>query len=105
MTDLTPRIEPGWVGAFSRNEAEGAFPNGTRIYKARMEKGDATPIGIRGVVLGSWPVPSEQGKVHSLPDPDYEVRHIYFVEWDDKPRVAVGMIDWKIEKLLPSKAD
>jgi hypothetical protein len=76
--------EPGWIGAFTRNQVEGALVNGTRVVKIKEDaKGDFTPIGSQGVVLGSL----------SAPDLEYV---FYFVEWDNKPKIAVGVTGWKI---------
>lgn len=72
----------GYFGAFTRDTARGAWPNGTRIRKAVSEPGDSTPTGTEGTVLGS------------LGHPD--VGLFYFVEWDNKPRIAVGTISAKL---------
>jgi hypothetical protein len=79
--------EPGWFGSFTRAQAPGApLPNGTRVCKvASDKKGDITEIGTRGTILGS------------LKHPDGRSLFFYFVEWDDKPKVAIGVTDWKIE--------
>lgn len=79
-----PRHEPGWFGAFTRAQAPGAMPNGSPIVKAKGEAGDGTPEGTPGVVLGS------------LNHPDVDAL-FYFVEWANRPRCAVAVIDWKIE--------
>jgi hypothetical protein len=79
-------IEPGWSGAFTRAQAPGAMPNGAKIVKGRGEVGDSTPEGAPGVVLGSFSHPEVcNGAV------------CYFVEWADRPRVAVAVINWKIK--------
>jgi hypothetical protein len=70
--------EPGWHGAFTRNEALGAWRNGTPVVKQNSEPYDSTPDGTPGVVLGSIPDYREGGQM------------FYFVEWADKPKVAVG---------------
>lgn len=78
------RHEAGWHGAFTRNQApEARFVNGARVVKQRSERRDSTPIGTTGTVLGS---------VHH---PIYGTA--YFIEWDDKPRFAVLVLEWKIE--------
>jgi hypothetical protein len=80
-----PREEPGWTGAFTRQQAPGAlFANTSRIKKDKGEPGDTTPVGTEGTVLGSYYLP-ERG-------------FGYFVEWDDKPRVAVFVVGWKLAK-------
>jgi hypothetical protein len=83
-----PHEEPGWTGAFTRQQAPGAlFANTTRIRKDKSERGDATPLGTEGTVLGSYYVP-ERG-------------FAYFVEWDDKPRLAVLVLGWKLARAQP----
>lgn len=75
----------GWLGGFTTRQAEGAMPNGTRIVKAAEDApGDLTPMGSPGTVLGSMRHP-EKGIA-------------YFIEWDDKPKVAVLAVHWKIKK-------
>lgn len=62
--------------------------------KAREEKGDSTPLGTGGTVLGSV-----DGSTLGERNPDGDIIHYaYFVEWDDKPRVAAGLTDWKIRQ-------
>lgn len=73
--------EPGWIGMFTRNEALGAWRNGTRVRKRNSQPDDATTDGTLGTVLGSIG--------------DAEVL-FYFVEWDDKPRFAVGVMAAKV---------
>ena len=34
------RNHPGWLGAFTDDQAEGAIPNGTPIVKVKTEPGD-----------------------------------------------------------------
>lgn len=74
----------GYAGVFTKHQAEGAIPNGTKIVKTNSVAGDATPDGMGGVVLGSM----DSGD-HGL---------LYFVEWDDRPRMAVGTIALKIKR-------
>lgn len=75
-----------WIGAFTREQAPNAkFANGTRIRKAKQEAGDATPLGTKGTVLGSISHPDvRNGAV------------LYFIEWDNRPKTAVGVIEWKL---------
>ncbi len=76
---------PGWTGAFTTEQAEGALPNGTRIEKTKSEPKDATPGGTPGTILGSI---SHPGVMNGA--------IMYFVEWDDRPKVAVGVMGWKL---------
>lgn len=77
------KYEEGYYGAFTREQAEGAIPNGTRIIKTNSEKGDGRQDGVGGVVLGSM----DGG----------DMGICYFVEWDDAPKFAVGVIALKIK--------
>jgi hypothetical protein len=74
---------PGWTGAFTRDQAQGAlFLNKARIKKAKGELQDLTPLGTEGTVLGSLHVPG--------------IGFGYFVEWDNKKRHAIFVVGWKI---------
>lgn len=90
MSEPSPQIrhEPGWTGGFTRHQAKGAIANGTDIAKKLSEPGDSQKDGTRGVVLGSITHPDIQGGAV-----------LYFVEWRTLPRVAVAVIDFKIEAL------
>ena len=80
---LEIRNYPGYLGSFTRRQADGAISNGTTIVKvAADEAGDIHPVGTRGVVLGS-------------------IRHptagiFYFIEWDPRPGLATGCVAFKI---------
>lgn len=86
MTEDLSKIEfkehPGYRGCFTDNEALGCWRNGTRIKKCASEPDDATPTGTGGKVLGSINVPGKGA--------------FYFVEWDDRPGYAVGVMAPKI---------
>ena len=75
---------PGYTGMHTQEQAPGAYLNGTRIVKVCSEEGDATPDGMGGKVLGSLY--------------DEKLGHLYFVEWDNRPKVAVGTIALKIDR-------
>lgn len=79
------RAYPGWGGIFTRQQAPGAYPNGTRVKKVKAEPGDKHPIGTEATVLGSMAAPP--------------VGTGYFVEWDSRPSYAVFVIDWKVERI------
>ena len=78
----------GYLGCFTRAVYPGALPNGTCIFKANSETGDQTKDGTGGTVMGSIGHP--------------EVGIMYFIEWDNNPRMVVGCIAKKIEKLTES---
>jgi hypothetical protein len=81
LLDIRPYA--GWTGAFTRQQAEGAIPNGTRVEKVKSEAGDGSPLGTKGTVLGSISHETINGIG-------------YFIEWDTAPRCAVFTINWKI---------
>ena len=78
------RTEPGWSGLFTREQAEGAYPNGTRIEKIGSEPSDAHRDGAQATVLGSI----RGGDLLA-----------YFVEWDDLPREAVVLAPHRARRL------
>ena len=83
------KVREGWRGCFTTNEAEGAYPNGTRVVKTMVDSPNERPVGSLGTILGSIP-----GDVDELSS----VKFFYFVEWDILPRIATGCIDAKIER-------
>lgn len=85
------REEPGWFGLFTRAQARDAIPNGARIVKKTMEPGDAHAPGELGTVIGSFWAVDPRTVVDTL---------MYFVEWDDRPRVAVGLLAYKIGRAV-----
>jgi hypothetical protein len=77
--------EPGYKGAFTRREAQGAEPNGTTMEKVGSVENDAHPDGSRCAVLGSL---SHEGLVG------------YFVEWEDTPKVACFITGFRLKKVV-----
>lgn len=76
---------PGYYGAFTRNQVDGAWPNGSRVIKIKSETGDTHRVGERATVLGSM--------FHA----DVSPHVFYFIEWDASPGMAVGCAGWKLE--------
>jgi hypothetical protein len=76
-----PDYEPGWIGALTRAQAEGAYPNGSRVVKRDSEPGDAHRTGDKATVLGSL---------------RFGDKVLYWVEWDDAPMVAIAVVAEKI---------
>lgn len=94
MYDIRER--EGWVGCFTTQEATGAIPNGTRIVKALDEPGDQHKAGDEGIVLGSISTDFGDGDV-----PETKlgpVPYLYFVCFDDRPGIALGIISPKIKE-------
>jgi hypothetical protein len=81
----------GYSGLFTREQADGAVPNGARIVKRNSEEDDSQPNDALGTVLGSIKTPAGvEGRTG--------VAYFYFVEWDALPRAAVGVISTKIAR-------
>ena len=78
---------PGFV--FSREEAQGAMPNGTLVEKQNTEAGDGHPDGERGEIVGS---------MGPLDDPVLGCRYGYFVMWDGTPGIPVFVMETKVKK-------
>lgn len=76
------------MGAFTRHQAAGCLANGTRVVKARSEESDAHPDGTPGVILGSLCTPEVMAGAP-----------FYFVEWAPRPRVAVGVMGFKVREV------
>lgn len=86
MDDTIIMHFPGWEGMFTIAQADGAIPNGTRIRKVRDDPQDAQPAGTLGRVLGSIAAPTGLGR-------DFLGEEFaYFVEWDVRPKVAIGIV-------------
>ncbi len=72
-------------------QAPGAWPNGTRVRKSRMEDGDTNPIGTLATVTGSvGPMPPGGPKPGTFG---------YFVRWDPRPHLPVFVHESKVERL------
>lgn len=62
---------------FTRDQARGAWANGTRVSKCGSVTGDHHQDGALATVVGSMG--------------PYQGRYGYFVEWDDLPGWPVGV--------------
>jgi hypothetical protein len=78
-------------GFYIEGEAEGAYPNGTRVIKIDAEESDSTRIGTKGTVISS--VDASDVEIEGV----RRITYFYFVMWDDFP-APVGLADWKIGK-------
>ena len=82
--------EPGWGGTFTRQEADGAWANGTRVSPPAPLGGPWMGLqgGPRGTVLGSLGFASLGA-----------TQFFYFVAWDTAPRVAAGVAAGQLRRL------
>lgn len=69
---------------------------GTRVIKTRSDPEDAHPTGATGTVVGVIPV------VESMIKEGMDRGHFYFIEWDIRPGLPVGIAEDKIRKVVPS---
>lgn len=83
-------VPDGDVVLCTREQAEGAIPNGTVIRKVTDAPGDRHRIGDRGIVLGSMKMPRE---LDSLGRGGF----LYFIDWEDEPGVPIACTSDKIE--------
>lgn len=86
-------IEPGWTGMFTRQQAEGALSNGTRVAKINSENGDGHQDGAEGTILGSI------GPADADIQAEFGAEFAYFVEWDDQPKTAVGITSNRVRSV------
>ena len=84
-----------YMGVFSRYEAKGAWPNGTRVRKVNSEDGDGHPDGSLGTILGSLKC---EGDAATAETERLGISHLYFIEWDASPKKAIGTMSIKLEK-------
>jgi hypothetical protein len=82
--------ETDLLAAVVREEAEGAYPNGTRVTKTERAPSDAHGPGDEGTVLGSIGPSEFEG---------HENGYGYFVEWDDLPGVPVFTASWRLRRV------
>jgi len=76
----------GYLLPFSKNQAKGAWENGSRVVKDGSDPdGDMTPDGIEGKILGSLKTP--------------DGKYAYFVEWDNKPKMPIFCVQEKLRLL------
>jgi hypothetical protein len=81
----TFKREDGWgKGAFTRTQADGAIPNGTRVIKVNASAYDPHQDGDKATVIGSFATGGAIG---------------YFVEWDDMLRAACLVADYRLKVL------
>lgn len=86
---------PGYKGPFIRLQAEGAIPNGHRIYKRNSGRDDHTPDGTPGTVLGSF----DAGDAPGVPGISY------FVAWDPDPKLPILLPSRKVTEDNPTARD
>jgi hypothetical protein len=79
---------------FTSQEAVGAFPNGTRIKKHSSEDEDGHADGELGTVVGSL------GPMQ--PEPKFNCKYGYFIEWDTTPGVPVFTAGFKVKEIAVS---
>lgn len=77
------------AASYIRDEAPGAWPNGTRVVKLVQEPTDAHAVGAEAVVLGSLG-PASYMQHQSI--------YGYFVEWDDTPGIPCFVLSTRIGK-------
>lgn len=119
MTDQThPQLPAPFIvnpevygdNIFTRNEADGAWPNGTKVRKIYAEEGEgefaanerATAIGEIGTVIGSieTDIPPKGTPEFRSIDPHLRDAQIaYFIEWQQAPNECVAAVDKKLEKI------
>ena len=76
----------------TKNQAEGALPNGSRVEKVNTSPGDGHQDGAMGKIIGSVETPGVPG----FPD-----RYVYFVAWDEDPGAGlpVGTREGRVKAL------
>ena len=73
---------------YTKNQAEGALPNRTRIEKVNSEPGDGHQDGAAGTVIGS---------IGPVEIPGFSDRYVYFIEFLDEPFLPVGIREGRVK--------
>jgi hypothetical protein len=84
--------DPDWFGEYTRDQAKGAMPNGTRVRKVNSEAKDGHPDGSLATIIGSI-------SAGPLGINGVTIRYLYFVEFDDLPHVGIGISEPRIEAI------
>jgi len=83
---------------------QGRWPKGTRVSKVNTEPGDTHQDGALGTIVGALgPVTGWQRAeliiILAKKGVDGDVEYFYWVEWDDRPGIPVGIADYRIEPI------
>lgn len=89
---MKSKFVSGGFGAYTEQQAEGAILNGTRVEKHSSEAEDGHPDGELGTVIGSM------GPMK--PEPRFNCKYGYFIEWDASPGVPVFTAGFKVREIV-----
>lgn len=83
----------------TREQAEGAWPNGTSVQKIQSAAEDKHQDGSRATVTGSLgPFTRDFIKDPPTPDDPHLELYFYFVEWEDLPGIPAGILSYKLQR-------
>jgi hypothetical protein len=78
---------------YTNDQAEGAWPNGTRVVKTRSDSTDGHQDGAEGVIIGS--IGPAKGRVFLEGMP---IKYGYWVHWDDMKNIPVFVAESRLLK-------
>ena len=78
-----------FVVEYVAGQAEGAYPNGSRVRKVWSDQGDSHQVGALATVVSSVVCPGVPGTDKAIG---------YFVCWDDAPGLPCFVADKKIAR-------
>lgn len=104
--------EEGLMGVFTRDQADGAIPNGSVVEKRHTEPGDMTEDGTKGIVVGSINIADHPEHFEELTGtgikPGPGEKYVYFVQWESAQVMVVSLREHRVEKVdapLPFNPD
>lgn len=96
-------VESGLHGTFTREQAEGAIPNGRVVAKCNSESGDATQNGTKGIVIGSIKVDEQIEMMEQISGsgqpPQPGETYCYFVQWQTRQSMVFAIREGRVEEL------
>lgn len=94
FVDGVPRVM-----AYTEAEAPGAYPNGSRVRKAKLtDPVERTPKGTLGTVIGSMKLPEQAREEMTAIMPHLaSAKYMYWIAWETEPDIYIACIDTKLE--------
>jgi len=91
------------MGVFTRDEAEGAIPNGSVVEKVNAAEDDLTSNGTLGIIIGSLNVEEHAHALQELTGTPHAreegENYSYFVQWETSQMMVVGIREARVREV------
>ncbi len=95
--------EEGLVGVFSREQADGAIPNGSVVEKINATESDLAPDGAKGIIVVSLDAVEHAEHIGEMTGTTQkrqdDEKFVYFVQWEVAQPLVVGIRETRIKFL------